>query len=140
VKKEHVKYGNIIITMVIYWLLLSVNMLITKVLNLSSLTEWWMNTVVLMILVVICLATLRTCLKILYKLTLIPIVWIVHAILTIPSSFVLGIIMNDPDHIRTNGEHRAVFILSSLPIIFMLMQKSKLFITNIEVNNRDIKT
>jgi|GEM_PF-2628954 len=118
---------NTIIALIIYWLCLSLNVIIAKELELSELTEWWLNTIVFLIIVFLSILTYRTGLNIYLRILFIPAAWLVHAILTIPAAQVLGILMFDPDHIRTSGEQRAVFLLASLPVLIFFMNKSTLF-------------
>jgi len=119
---------NTIIAFSLYWLILSVSVFIAKKLEITMIAEWWMHTIVFLLFISFCILTFRTKVKIIYRLLLLPATWIAHAVMTIPAAMVLGIIMHDPNHIRTSGEHRAVFILASLPIIAFFVKKSKLFI------------
>jgi len=89
--------------------------------------EWWINTFIFYVIALVCITTFKNKLRKIYKVGLTISIWLIHAILTAPSAFLLGILKFDPNHIRTQGEHRAIFILASLPILFYLMQKSKIF-------------
>lgn len=86
-----------------------------------------MNTAVLFASVILLLFTLRKKIKMVYMISAIPASWIAHAIFTFPAAILLGIIKYNPEHIRTAGEHRAVFILASIPIIVGVLMYSKLF-------------
>lgn len=121
------KFWTTIIALFLYWLLLSIDAMLAKEFELPTLTEWWINTLIFFSLMVLCIFTYRTKLNIFYRLLFLPAYWLAHAALTIPAAFVLGILMYDSNHIRTSGEHRAVFILASLPILIFAMNKSKLF-------------
>ncbi len=120
------RYNISIILFVVYWMLLSINVLVVKQLMLSSIAEWWINTIFFLSMVLLCVLNYKKHLNIFYRLLFIPAAWIAHAILTIPASSVLGIIMHDPNHLRTAGEHRAVFILASIPILLLFANKSKI--------------
>ena len=123
----HWKTRNTIIALIIYWVLLSLNAYMAKLLEYSHSIEWRLSTIIFLSIVLLCILTYVPKLNIFYRLLLIPAALLVHAILTAPAAQLLGIIMLDPDHIRTNGEHRAVFIIASLPILVFVMKKSKLF-------------
>ena len=71
--------------------------------------------------------TVRERIKMIYKLLIIPASWLIHTVLTFPAALLLGILKYDPEHIRTAAEHRAVFVLASIPIILFGMKKSRLF-------------
>ena len=118
---------NIIIAFIIYWFILIINVFISKKLQLENITEWWMHTTVFLLFITLCIFSSRKQIKIIYKLLFIPTAWLVHAILTIPAALVLGIIMHDVNHIRSAGEHRAVFILASLPGLWFFIKRSKIF-------------
>ena len=105
-----------------------------KLLEYSNLTEWWFSTIIFLSIILLCILTYIPKLNIFYRLLLIPAALLVHAILTAPAAQVLGIIMLDPDHIRTSGEHRAVFIIASLPISIFAMNKSTLFTKQLFIN------
>ena len=132
--KTHWKTRNTIIAFIIYWVLLSLNAHMAKLLEYSNLTEWWFSTIIFLSIILLCILTYIPKLNIFYRLLLIPAALLVHAILTAPAAQVLGIIMLDPDHIRTSGEHRAVFIIASLPISIFAMNKSTLFTKQLFIN------
>jgi len=112
-----------------YFLAIAINIQVSKHLELTNTIEWWLNTLILYVFVLTCIATLTKRLKPIYKLGLLISIWFIHAIFTTPKAFLLGILKFDPNHIRTQGEHRAIFILASLPILFYLIKKSKIFLT-----------
>lgn len=121
---------NMMIIFILYWMIISINVIIANMLQMTPITEWWLHTIIFLLFVTLFILTFRNKVKIIYRLLIIPASWIVHVIMTIPAAFSLGILMYSPDHIRTNGEHRAVFILASLPILVYLLTKSKLFVKN----------
>ncbi len=130
---------NVIAFFIIYWLVLSLNAIIANKLELPSIIEWWINTAIILSVVLLCVLTYRTKIKILYQIIFIPISWFAHAVLTASAAFVMGIIRLDPNHIRTNGEHRAIFILASLPVLFFALSKSKLFVEEVLTKKSIIK-
>ena len=73
-----------------------VNAYFAKEINYSTMTEWWINTGIMMVLVSTSIITYHKKLKVLYKIFMIPATWIVHAIMTIPSAMLLGILKLDP--------------------------------------------
>jgi len=126
-KQNIIKYKKTTIVFILYWFLISINVSVSMKYGLTPIMEWWMNTFVFLLFMLTFLLTHNERVSIFYKLLFIPVSWLIHAILTIPSAYVLGILMFNQNHIRTMGEHRAVFILASLPIFFFGMTKSKLF-------------
>jgi len=133
------KTKNVIAFFIIYWLVLSINTVIANQLELLSTIEWWINTSIFLSVVLLCILTYRTKIKILYQIIFLPISWFTHAISTAAAAFVMGIIRLDPNHIRTEGEHRAIFILASLPVLLFALSKSKLFVEEILTNKSIIK-
>ena len=121
------KNKKVIILFIIFWILLSINAIIAKEFLLSPIIEWWINTTILLSVVLLCVLTYRAAIGLFYQILFLPISWFAHAVLTVPAAFVMGIIILDPNHIRTEGEHRAIFILASLPVLFFALSKSKLF-------------
>lgn len=130
----HWKSRNVIIALFIYWALLSVNAHLSNLYELTHLTEWWINSFIFLSIVLLCILTYRANLIIYYRLLFIPAALLVHAIFTAPAAQLLGIIMLDLDHVRTDGEHRAVFILASLPILIFVMNKSTFFSNQLFIN------
>ena len=121
------KRKSIIIISTLYWLLLSINTFYAKKIDYSTSTEWWINTIVMLLIIAISLLTYKVNIKIIYKILILPIAWLCHAILTIPSGILLGIIKFDPENIRKASEHRAIFVISSIPVLFYFVSNSKLF-------------
>lgn len=121
------KFKNQIIFTSIYFSCILVNTQCAKYFDYSSLTEWWINTVFLVAAVLLFIFTCKTTLRMITKIMAIPAGWIIHAILTIPAAMLLGILKFNPDQIRNAAEHRAVFILASLPIIYFVIRKSSVF-------------
>jgi hypothetical protein len=121
------KARNQIIFVFLYVFLISVNTKCAKVIFYSPMTEWWINTTILFLFIALMIYTFQKKTSLIYKILAIPVSWIIHAILSVPAALVLGILKFDPKHIRTAGEHRAVFILASIPILIYFMRKSKLF-------------
>ena len=120
---------NKIIAISIYLILFTLNSKISRVFEIETKAEWWINTSFLLIFTVFVVITFNVEWKIVYKILILPGVWIVHAIFTIPATTILGIIKYDPGNLRTAGEHRAVFIFASIPILIFLLNKSKFFIS-----------
>lgn len=127
-KTVNFKLKKTLITFSLYWSLLSINVLISKSFEFSTMVEWWMNTIVFLVFMLIFILTSGSNRSLFIKLLFVPISWLIHAVLTIPSAFVLGILMYDQNQIRSMGEHRAVFILASIPIIYFGMSRSNLFL------------
>jgi len=126
-KLNRIKYKKTVIAFILYWFLITINVTVSMKYGLTSIVEWWMNTFVFLLFMLTFMLKPNSKLSLPFKILFMPASWLIHAILTIPSSLVLGVLKYDPEHIRTMGEHRAIFILASLPIIFYGMSKSKLF-------------
>ena len=124
---ESINIKKNMIAMSTYLTFIALNVQISKIIHCSNVLEWWINTFILYIFIIIFVVKSIKKVKLLYKVGIIISIWFIHAFLTIPAAFILGILIFDPNNIRTQGEHRAVFILASLPIFFYLMQKSKIF-------------
>ena len=138
-KRYKWKNRNVIAFFIIYWLVLSVNTVISNKLEIPSIIEWWVNTAIILSVILLCVVTYRTKIKLFYQIIFLPISWFAHAVLTAAAAFVMGIIRLDPNHIRTDGEHRAIFILASLPVLFFALSKSKLFVEEVLTNKSIIK-
>jgi len=93
----------------------------------EPLKEWRINTVVLLLFTSFFVVTSIKKYKIIKIIIYVFSIWVVHFLLTIPASYILGILIKDPNHIRTIAEHRSVFLLASLPIFIYLMNLSKYF-------------
>jgi len=121
-------FNKTLITFFLYWILISINVMISTRYKFASITEWWMNTAIFLLFMLVFILTNNSNKSLFIKLFFVPISWLIHAVLTIPSAFALGILMYDQNHIRSMGEHRAVFILASIPIIYFGMSRSNLFL------------
>jgi len=121
------KLRNQIILLSSYFFLITLNTQCAKYFAYSNLTEWWINTTFLFACVLVLIFTFNKPLKTFYKILAIPASWLVHAIFTIPAALALGILKYNPDQLRNAAEQRAVFILASLPIIYFIVKKSKIF-------------
>jgi len=106
------------------FIIITINTQVSKANNLANMTEWWINTIFLLLFIAIMVFTFQKQVSIRYKILVIPVSWLVHGLLTIPAAMVLGILKYNPNHIRTAGEHRAVFILASIPIVIYFITKS----------------
>jgi len=114
----------------LYWGLITINTYLSLKLDYSTMIEWWINTILMLSIVVLCLQTFTKELKWQIKAIAIPITWLVHAIISAPAALMLGVIKLDPENLRRASEHRAIFIISSIPILLFYMNKSSLFIKN----------
>lgn len=126
-KFKELKLKNRIIAITTYFVLVAINSSLSKGFGLPSLTEWWINTSFLLVFASLLIFTFNKDINTFVKVIIIPCTWLVHAILTVPAAMLLGILMYDPNHLRTAAEHRAVFILAGIPIIIFILKKSKLF-------------
>jgi len=126
-KTYNYKIKNTIVILALYWILLTFNTMIAMQFVMHQLIEWWISTFILMSIIGLCLLTYHKKLSILKLILYFPGAWLFHAILTIPTAQLLGLLMLDANHIRTRGEHRAIFILSSIPILIYFISKSRLF-------------
>lgn len=121
------KISNQKVLILSYFVLITVNTQCAKYFAYPSMTEWWINTAFLIACVLLLLFTFEKKLKTVSKILAIPLSWLIHAILTIPAAFLLGILKYNPDQIRTAAEHRAIFVLASIPIILFVLKKSRIF-------------
>ncbi len=121
------KFYNRIVFISAYFLFILVNTQCALYFNYSIMTEWWINTFLLMASVLLLIFTCKTSLNMALKILAIPLSWIIHVILTIPAALVLGILKYNPDQIRNAAEHRSVFILASLPVVYFVLKKSRIF-------------
>ncbi len=121
------KMRNQTIFIVSYFILLTINTKCAKIFLYSSITEWWINTTILFLFIALMIFTFQKKASLIFKILAVPVSWIIHAILSVPAALVLGVLKFDPKHIRTAGEHRAVFILASIPMLIYFMRKSNLF-------------
>lgn len=122
------KIKNTYAFIIFYWGIISVNTYLSSIIIYSTKIEWWINTILMLAIVVLCLQTFIKRINWFYKAIAIPTTWLAHAIISAPVAIMLGIIKFDPENIRRASEHRAVFILSSIPILLFYMNKSSLFI------------
>jgi len=82
----------------------------------------------MLFIVTVCVLTELTPISTWKKLLSVPLAFLAHALFTIPSAITLGVLMYSPDHVRSQSEHQAIFFLSSLPIIFFFMWRSRIFV------------
>ncbi len=111
-----------------YWLLCAWTPDLLKFIGFPAANFWHANTAIMLILAAVCVFTERFSLTLWKKIVLIPGAFIVHAIFTIPAAITLGVLKFSPDHIRTQGEHQAIFFLSSLPVVVFVMWCSRIFV------------
>lgn len=81
-------------------------------------------------IIIVCMATERGGWTVLKRAAFVPASLAAHAFLTLPAAAALGILMYDPDRVRSIAEQRAVFILASLPVLAYAMWRSRLFVTS----------
>ena len=82
-------------------------------------------------IIILCVATERGRWPLWKRLVFVPASFVMHVVLTIPAGAMLGVLMRSPDHVRTVGEQRAVFILASLPVLLYAMHQSRLFVRSL---------
>lgn len=118
---------KILITLFSYGLLLSVNTHFATSFEYSTLAEWRINTIIMLSIVVISIVSWKLNIKKVYRLLLLPAAWLAHALFTIPSALILGILKFDPFNIRKASEHRAVFVIASVPVLVFFIHNSYFF-------------
>ena len=116
--------------LLLYWFLLVVNVTFASKYNIANVFEWWISSSVFLVFIAAFVFTHHQNIRLVYKIVLLPASLLLHAILTILAASLLGILMYDENHIRTSGEHRAIFILASLPIFLFFMFKSTIIKRN----------
>lgn len=119
-------FRNKFVIVSLLFIIITINTQVSKAINLTNITEWWMNTTILFLFIMLIIFCSSSRPRIRFYILAFPLSWIAHSLLTIPAALILGILKYDPNHIRTAGEHRAVFILASIPIIIYFLVKSKL--------------
>lgn len=77
--------------------------------------------------IVLCMFTERGRWPLWKRLAFLPASFLAHVVLTVPAAAALGVLRHSPDHVRTVGEQRAVFLLASFPILIVAMRQSRLF-------------
>ena len=115
----------------LYWLLCAMSPKVLQLMDIPPKSFWHVNTALMLCLVFICLLSDRTAMKTWKRIIAIPVAFLAHALFTIPSAMTLGVLMYSPDHVRTQSEHQAIFFLSSLPVIFFFMWRSRLFVRSL---------
>jgi hypothetical protein len=126
-KISSIQFTNQFIIVFFYLILIAINTEVSIFLQVSTIIEWWISTTILFVVIVFMIFSYQKKATLIYKIIAIPVSWIIHAILSVPAALVLGILKFDPNHIRTAGEHRAVFLLASIPLLIYFMRKSTLF-------------
>jgi len=114
-----------------FWISITVIANLMEERNNELLTYWNVNSGVMLLFVMICLITSRIELKLWQKLAWWLSIFPIHVLFTIPAAATLGILMYDDNHIRTLGEHRAVFFIAAVPIIYIAMWNSRIFYSKI---------
>jgi hypothetical protein len=79
-------------------------------------------------IIVVCMFTQRTGWPLWKRIAFLPASFLAHVALTIPAAATLGVLMHSPDHVRTLGEQRAVFLMASFPILILALRQSRVFV------------
>ena len=91
-------------------------------------------------LIILCMLTERGGWSHLKRAAFVPASLAAHALLTVPMAAALGILVYEPDRVRSAAEQRAVFVLASLPVLAYAMWRSRLFVSAGAASARRIHT
>jgi hypothetical protein len=117
-----------LLALAVYFLLAGYSSDIAALLGYPGTDGLQVITVGFFALIIICMLTERGRWPVWKRLVFVPASFVMHVVLTIPAGAMLGILKRSPDHVRTIGEQRAVFVLASLPILLYALHQSRLFV------------
>jgi hypothetical protein len=128
----HWNHRNLWIAIVLYWTFAIFSSEIESLFGFPEGDGVDAISVVFFLIVILCMITERGTMKIWQRIAAVPVAFLLHAALTIPASSALGVLKYAPDHVRTLGEQRAVFLIASLPVLLLAMWRSRPFVKSEE--------
>jgi len=113
----------------VYWLISVFSSAIQKSIGLGEGDGVWVIAAAFFLIILACMITQRTQWRLWKRIAYLPLSFVAHVLLTVPSSMALGILKRSTDaYARTDAEQRAVFLLASIPIVVFSMRQSRLFV------------
>ena len=131
-------YVSLWITFSFYWLVSVLSSDIESLFGYEGSDGVYTISATFFLIIIICMVTERGRWQIWKRMIYIPLCFLFHVLLTIPSSAALGILKFSPDHVRTHAEQRAVFLLASIPILVYSMRQSRLFVGKAICSEKEI--